>query len=190
MVSNAGVSAIDAVEGKAVWQHDWPFEGYRVLQPLMLDATTMLIGTGMGSGTRRPDLKPGGDGVTAEEQWTSRDMKPDFNDFVAHQGYLYGFDQALFACIDLATGQRQWKKGRYGKGQVLLLPEQSQLLVLTETGGIVLLRATPTRLEELARSPAIQGKTWNHPVLVGNRLYVRNDQQAACLEMPIREAAN
>jgi outer membrane protein assembly factor BamB len=189
MLTNAGISAIDAAQGKTLWEHAWPFEGYRVLQPLVVDAASLLLGTGMGSGTRRIRLAADGHALGAEELWTSRDMKPDFNDFVAHKGYLYGFDQAIFACVDLSTGQRQWKKGRYGKGQVLLLPEQDQLLVLSETGAIVLLRASPQDLEELGQHPVIEGKTWNHPVLVGNRLYARNGEQAACVELPVRNAS-
>jgi outer membrane protein assembly factor BamB len=184
MLTNAGLTALEPAGGKVVWEHAWLFEGYRVLQPLLVDPSSLLLGTGMGTGTRRISVTVAGDAVSADEQWTTRSMKPDFNDFVAHKGYLYGFDQAIFACIDLATGKQQWKKGRYGKGQVLLLPEADQLLILSETGAVVLLRASPKNLEELAQWQAIEGKTWNHPVLAGNRLYVRNGEQAACFELP------
>ena len=112
-------------------------------------------------------------------------MKPSYNDYVAHKGYLYGFDNTIFACVDLETGDRMWKKGRYGNGQVLLLPAADQLLVTSETGDLVLLRATPEKLEELTRWKVLEGKTWNHPVLVGNRLYVRIGEEAACFEMPL-----
>ncbi len=110
---------------------------------------------------------------------------PDFNDSVAHAGYLYGFDKNIFACMDIATGKRKWKRGRYGNGQVLLLPDADQLLVISESGELVLVRATPEKLVELARFRVFEGRTWNHPVLVGNRLYVRNGEEAACFEVPI-----
>jgi hypothetical protein len=116
-------------------------------------------------------------------------MRPDFNDSVAHDGYLYGFDNNIFSCLEIATGKRKWKKGRYGNGQVLLLPDAEQLLVISEAGELVLLRATPKKLVELARYQALNGRTWNHPVLVGNRLYVRNDKKAACFEVPIVQAS-
>jgi hypothetical protein len=140
---------------------------------------------GMDVGARRINLTLHGDHVHSEELWTSRALKPGYNDWVVHQGYVYGFDQDIFACIDLKTGERQWKKGRYGAGQVLLLPERNQLLVLSEKGDLVLLRATPDELDELTRHEGLEGKTWNHPVLVGNRLYVRNAEEAACFEMPL-----
>jgi outer membrane protein assembly factor BamB len=113
-------------------------------------------------------------------------MKPDFNDFVEYQGNLYGFDGSIFGSVSMATGKRHWKKGRYGNGQVLLLSDSGQLLLTSETGELALLRADPKSLVELAKFPAIEGKTWNHSVLVGNRIYIRNAEQAACYELQVR----
>ena len=112
-------------------------------------------------------------------------MKPDFNDFVVHKGFLYGFDNNIFACVDLRDGKRKWKRGRYGNGQVLLLPGADQLLVISEQGELILVRATPDKPTELARYDALSGRTWNHPVVVGDRLYVRNSEEAACFELAI-----
>ena len=125
------------------------------------------------------------DAWKAEEVWTSRNLKPDFNDFVVFEGHAYGFDSNIFSCIDLETGQRNWKGGRYGKGQVLLQSESGLLIVMGEQGEVVLLKADPKSLTELSRFQAISGKTWNHPVLIGDRLYVRNAQEAACYQLPM-----
>lgn len=187
MLTNTGLNAIDPASGKNAWMYEWKYNGYRTLQPLVVDDSSILLGTGMGTGTRRIDLTLASAGPEPEikDRWTSLEMKPDFNDYVAHKGYLYGFDHNIFACVDLETGKRLWKKGRYGNGQVLLLPEADQLLVLTETGDVVVLRANPKELEELARKKVLSDKTWNHPVLVRNRLYVRNGEEAVCLEVPL-----
>lgn len=183
MLTNLGLQFLSPETGKEIWDYKWKFENYRCLQPLVLDHA-VLVATGMGTGTRRVDVSHKDSMWGFHDDWTSTDMKCDFNDFVEHKGMLYGFDNEIFGCIDLATGKRQWKKGRYGKGQVLLLPDADQLLVLSEQGDIVLLRATPKKWEELAQCKGIQGKTWNHPVLVGNHLYIRNAEEAACYEMP------
>jgi len=184
MLTNKGITFVDPADGKMLGKHDWEYDGYRVLQPLVLEDSSVLLGSGMGAGTRRIEVRWDGEQFAIKTDWTARRMSPDFNDYVAHKGYLYGFDRNIFACVDLATGERKWKKGRYGHGQVLLLPSGDQLLVLSEDGELILLRATPKNLVELTRFQVLKGRTWNHPVLAGNRLYVRNGEEAACFEVP------
>ena len=182
-LTNNELTIVDPADGRLVGEHVWEYEGYRVVQPLVLGPSSVLMGTAMGGGTRRLDLTAEGEEITAVERWTSRRINPYFNDYVAHKGYLYGFDNNIFACVDLENGERQWKKGRYGNGQVLLLPEADQLLVMSEDGELVLLRATPERHAELARHRVLTGRSWNHPVVVGSRVYVRNAEEAACFEL-------
>ena len=185
LVSDSGLSLHDPADGSVAWRHDWPHNSYRVLQPLVVGGSTLLMSTDF-SGTRRLDLRREGGGLVADVRWTSRAMKSGFNDYVAHQGFLYGLDPNILACVDLETGERRWKGGRYGNGQLLLLPDADQvLLVLAETGDIVLLRANPERLEEITRFKVLEGKTWNDPALVGDRLYVRNVEEAVALAMPL-----
>jgi outer membrane protein assembly factor BamB len=185
MLDNSGISAIDPATGQPGWTYEWKFENYRAIQPLVVDATGLLLGTGMGMGTRRIEIKAAKAGVEFAERWTSLDMKPDFNDYVAYQGYLYGLDHNILCCVDLATGKRKWKNGRYGNGQLLLLPDAGQLLVLSEEGDLVLVRANPEKLDEVAGQKVLEGKTWNHAALVGNRIYLRNAEEAAGYELPL-----
>jgi outer membrane protein assembly factor BamB len=143
-----------------------------------------LIPTGLGTGTRLIQLSENDQGAwDAQEKWTSLKLKPDFNDLVVHQGFIYGFDVGIFTCINLETGQTQWKKGRYGKGQVILAADSGSLIVVTETGDVKLLAANPNEFQELGSVPAMSAKTWNHPVLVGDRLLVRNAEEAVCYQL-------
>jgi hypothetical protein len=138
---------------------------------------------GDGNHMRRIAVTHGASGWTSEERWASTGLKPNFNDFVVHEGHAFGFDGSILSCVDLADGKRNWKGGRYGHGQLVLLADQGVLLVLSEQGELALVRATPDEFTELARLPAITGKTWNHPVLVGDVLLVRNGEEMVALRL-------
>lgn len=185
MLTNAGIDFIDPVAGGIKLAYDWNIHSsHRSLQPRAVGDDLLLIPSDQATGTRLIRVQHEGDALTAEEVWTSRSLKPDFNDLVTFEGHAYGFDGTIFASIDLETGERNWKGGRYGKGQVLLMRDQGLLLVAAERGQLALLKATPESHQELAIFDALEDKTWNHPVVVGDRLYMRNSTEAAGYRLP------
>lgn len=187
-MTNVGLQFLNPVDGALIRNHEWSSDNYRAIQPLVV-GDSVFIATSLGMGTRRitATKTEATEGDTKSwsitEDWTSLDIKPDFNDYVLYDGNLYGFDGSIFVCVDASTGNRLWKKGRYGNGQVILLSKNGQLLVTTETGEVVLVQASPKQLVEMGKFDAIQGKTWNHSVLIGNRLYIRNGQEVACYDL-------
>jgi len=185
LLSDTGAQFWD-MTGKSVLDYSWPHSGYRALQPQIIDGDKLLIATGMGAGTRLVQLRNDDGKISGEEIWTSRDLKPDFNDVLVHKGYIYGFDNRIFTCIDLSNGKRKWKGGRYEKGQALLCTDSDLIIVVSETGGLFLLRANPEKHEELAQVPAMSDKTWNHPVLIGDRLFLRNATEAVAYQLPVK----
>lgn len=183
LLSDSGLSAVDLATGKVAWEFASPSSGiWRVVQPRQLDASTLLVGS-EDLGLTRLALSHEGKAWSASEKYKSKAIRPAYNDFVVTGGNVYGFDEAIFCCVDAETGKRRWKSGRYGHGQVLLLADQSLLVVLTESGEVVLLKASPDKHEEISRFQAIEGKTWNHPVIARDRLFVRNDLEMACFEL-------
>ncbi len=195
LVNGPGVIGVAPSDGTVLWEHEWP--GDSILQPAVLAGGDLLIGSGSGLaantgmvrvtvGHAPPDSARGGrGGWNVKERWTSAGLKPYFNDFVVHNGHAFGFDGSILACIDIEDGTRQWKGGRYGHGQLVLLADQNLLLVLSEDGELALVSATPDKFTEIARVPALEGKTWNHPVLIGDMLLVRNGEEMAAFRVPL-----
>jgi outer membrane protein assembly factor BamB len=187
LLNGAGAKGVSLADGALLWKHSWPGDG--IVQPGVSESGEILVGagTGMGSnakiGISAVSVTKGSGEWSVEERWTTSGLKPYFNDFVVHSGHAYGFDGAILSCISLQDGKRKWKGGRYGQGQMLLLADQDLLLVLGEQGDLALVAAKPGGFTELARVPAIQGKTWNHPVLVGNVLLVRNAEEMAAFRL-------
>jgi outer membrane protein assembly factor BamB len=185
IAADAGLEALHPTEGKVLWRHDWSTEQIpRCVQPAVTGEGTVLLGTGMTGGERCLEVSYTGDSwKEPAEVWTSKALKAYYNDRVVHKGHVYGFDGNMFTCISLADGKSRWRGGRYGNGQVLLLPDQDLLLVLSEKGEVVLVAADPEKHRELGRFQAIDGKTWNHPVIAHGKLFVRNGEEAACYEL-------
>ena len=98
-----------------------------------------------------------------------------------HNGYLYGLDEGILACLDSRTGEQKWKGGRYGYGQLLLAGDH--LILITEQGELVLLKAAPEGHTEMARFEAIDGKTWNNPSISNGILLVRNTTEMAAFRL-------
>jgi hypothetical protein len=181
--NKAGLISVNPDDGTLLWEHAW--EGYPIVQPALIADGEILISVDEKSGVRRIAVVHGSDGWRVEERWTSSRLKPYFNDSVIHNGHAYGFDGPFLVCIAVKNGERMWKGGRYGRGQFVLLAEQNLLLVLSEQGELALVKATPEQFTELARFSAIVGKTWNHPVLVGDILLVRNAQEMAAFQLTL-----
>jgi outer membrane protein assembly factor BamB len=185
-LNNAGATGVTPTDGKVLWKHPWP--GVIILQPaLTADGGVLIAASDMagGIGVRRLAVANGPGGWTAEQVWTSNGLKPYFNDFVVYGGHAFGFDGGILACIDLHDGKRKWKGGRYGHGQLLLLSDQDLLLVLSEDGELALVAAASGQFTEIARFPAMEGKTWNHPALAGGILLVRNGREMVAFRLPL-----
>ncbi len=181
LLRSTGMMSVSLTDGKLLWEHAW--EGVPIVQPAVASNGDLLISVSESSGLRRLSVGQGSNGWTTQERWTSEDINPWFNDFVVHKGHAFGFDGSSLVCVNLDDGKLKWRGKRYGYGQLVLLPEQDVLLVLSEQGELALAKATADQFTELAHFPALQGKTWNHPVLVGNVLLVRNDHEMAAFRL-------
>lgn len=183
-ISDYGIEAFEPATGKLLWEDKWELKNNpRVAQPCIEDFYTLVAGTGQGKGARKIKVVKEGETFVPKIIWTSEGFRPYFNDYVFHDGYLYGFDGNRFACLDMTTGFLRWTGERLG-GQILALNAIDTLLLLTEEGEVRLVAAYPARIEIKASLKALSSKTWNHPVVSRNKLLVRNDREAVCYELP------
>lgn len=186
-LSDNGLTAVDPTTGAILWTGGAAMPGApRCVQAHVVGETQVVAGTLDGPGVASIDVIQEANTWKVAPRWATKAMQPEFPDFVVHEGHAFGLDNGILCCIDLATGKRTWRGGRYGRGQVVLLADQSVLLVLSETGEAVLLAANPRQHEELGRFQALDGKTWNHPVIAQGRLYARNAEEMACYELRVR----
>jgi outer membrane protein assembly factor BamB len=184
MVSDFGIQSFAPDTGTVLWEHHWKIEtNPRCIQPIVLEQDHVIFGATGNSGTRLLKITKQDDQWQAEEQWTSKEFRPYFNDGAYHKGHYYGFDGERICCLDVKTGKRIWRGERYS-GQLLLLQDMDMLLILSEKGDVVLVSANSSQFNEVARFKALSGKTWNHPLISRGRLYVRNAEEAACFDLP------
>jgi len=181
LLNSNGAISVSLADGKLLWEHKW--EGVPIVQPGVAPNGDLLVSVSESSGLRRLAVAQASGGWTVQERWTSEDIYPWFNDFVVHKGYAFGFNGSSLVCVNLEDGKLKWKGKRYGYGQLILLPDDDVLLIVSEQGEIALAKAAPDQFTELAHFPALEGKTWNHPVLVGNVLLVRNDHEMAAFRL-------
>ena len=184
--NSRGVAAHKIDSGQILWKADWERGGSHITMPIVLPNGRVLISSGYGVGSELLQVEhdSAGDWSTTRV-WKSNQLKSKFANMIVRDGYIYGLDDGVMTCLELATGDRQWKKGRYGHGQMILVDDL--LLVMSEQGDLVLLDPVPDEHRELTRFSIFRGKTWNPPALAGRLLLVRTDSEAACFRLPAAE---
>jgi len=185
--NKGGVAGHDVEDGSILWEYPWTRSTGtpRVAIPVQISDNRFVISSGYGAGASMFEVQKTENGYEAEELWKSLHLKSKFNNFVFRDGYLYGLDDGMLTCIEVATGRRTWKEGRYGHGQLLL--GDDWLLLMAENGEAILLEPNPEGPEILGAFAALAGKSWNPPALVGPLLLVRNHLEVACYRLPLEE---
>lgn len=182
IVSASRVVGVAPEDGALLWSHPWDTSmGINVSQPIVVSSNRFFISSGYGKGAALLEIGGSGKSFTARTIWENTNMKNKFNTSVVYQGHAYGLDEGILTCVDVNTGERKWKGGRYGYGQVLLA--SGHLIVMGENGELILVKATPQQHTEVARFQAIQGKSWNYPAIAGGRLLVRNATEMAAFNI-------
>jgi outer membrane protein assembly factor BamB len=191
-----GIAGYAANGQGELWRQKWETQqGINVTQPVVLNMPSVFISSGYGVGGAILGVGAWGgpDGLQQKGKWAvwfhwgengNKKLRCKFSSPVLRQGDLYGLDEGVLVCLDTRTGDRKWKgdrSGRYGHGQLLLADDL--LVILSESGELALVEATPDEFRELGRIQALDGKTWNCPALANGKAYVRNHQEMACYDL-------
>ena len=119
LMRGARTTSVSPADGTMLWEHRW-VPNASILQPARTSNGDILIVAGdamAGIGMRRIAVKREAGSWTTEERWTSRSLKPFYNDFVVHEGHAFGFDGSILACIDLADGPASGKAAATAMGR-------------------------------------------------------------------------
>jgi outer membrane protein assembly factor BamB len=182
-INAASVTAHDPGDGRILWRFDWPGSMPKNIQPIPVGDDRLLISAGYGLGTTLLKLQSDAGLLSVSPLWNSRHLKPKLSNNVIHGNFVFGLDDpGVLTCLDLSTGKRMWRDGSYGFGQVLAVDDL--ILVECESGQIALVEARSDALHELGRFTAFKSRTWSGPALAGHTLLVRNDEEAACFNLP------
>jgi len=191
IVNEARLVAHRLADGEILWSFDWPGSSdgdANTSQPVAVGGDRVFLSKGYGQGSALIAVSKNGEGsFSVQTLWRERArMKTKLTNVVVQDGYVYGLSGGILECIALETGAREWKRGRYGHGQIMLVGDV--LLIVAEMGNVVAVAATPEAHRQLGSFKALEAKTWNNPALArGKYLLVRNHREAACYELPLRE---
>ena len=182
VVSATRLMGLSLDRREVLWEFPWKTDhDASAAQPIVIGDRRVFYSSGYGTGAAVIELTETGGRFAVRELWRNIRMKNRQSSSVLHDGFIYGLDEGILACLDAATGELKWKGGRYKHGQLLLAG--NHLVVITEEGELVLVAASPEKLQELARVPAIEGETWNVPALANGILLVRNTEEMAAFDL-------
>jgi outer membrane protein assembly factor BamB len=167
-------------DGKPVWSQDWP-RGETSAMPLFVPPDSIFGSGAEGVGSQLFRIVEV-DGMPAVQQrWKSDQMRIHFNAGVKNGEHIYAFDNATLKCIAVEDASTAWVKRGLGKGS--LIQADGRLYVLSDSGKLVLVEATPQEYREKGSVQALEGKTWTAPTLSGGKLYLRNHSEMVAYDV-------
>ncbi len=182
LVTATRIVGLETTKGAPLWEFPWvTMYDVNAAQPLVIGENRVFMSSAYDHGAAVIEVDVNGATGTARQIWKNNRMKNQFTSSVYLDGYVYGLDESILACVRASDGNLQWKGGRYGYGQIVLA--SGHIIVMTEDGDMALVRATPEKHDEVARFPVLDGKTWNHPAFSDGRLLVRNLKEMAMFDL-------
>lgn len=173
------VDGYDIETGEVLWSFPIGNPQGNCASPLIY-GNSVITSSGYGYGTHRIAITKTEEGFSAKEMWFSRKLKAKFANMVIKNQCLYGLNDGRMVCLDLQDGSARWRGTNFGHGQLLGVGDH--LIVQTENGPLKIIELNPEKETIVTEFDALEHRTWNHPVLAGKILLVRNDREAIAFE--------
>ncbi len=183
--TRTGLVGLDPASGEVRFENRWRSRlgaSVNAATPLVVgDRVFISASYGTGAALLRVD------GGTLAEEWSGDDsMTNHYATAVIHDGVLYGYHgrqeySPSLRAVDLRTGAVRWSEDRFGAGTVTVAGDL--LVVLRESGELMLAEATPEALRPLARARILPGVVRAYPALADGRLYARNTDTLVAVDL-------
>lgn len=178
MFNGTGLFIRQVSDGKEIARYPWK-TNYDInpTTPIVF-GNRIFISSGYGHGGASVRLTEG----SLSKMWESKEIRTKMNSCVLWQGHLYGFDESQLKCLEFASGAVKWKQTGLGMGGLTMA--DGKLIVLSESGDLVIAEANPVSYKELARTHVLSKTCWTCPVLADGKIYCRNSAgDIACVDV-------
>ncbi len=174
---------VDVATGQERWRQRWLTTFGCNAADAIVSAGQVLLSSGYNRGAAL--LEPAADDVAVV--WKNKDLQNQLSTSLLIDGYVYGIHGNLanggeLRCVDWKTGEVQWSDNRVAYGAIAAT--RQHLILLSDSGELRILEASPTKPLLWHRMPLLNGKCWTTPVLSQHRLYCRSASGTlACLDL-------
>lgn len=180
--NQTGLVILDRKTGAEKMVQDWENRAnVNAAAPIVI-GQKVFISSGYNRGCAMLDLS----GEAPNVVWENKEMRNHMAQSILHEGYLYGFDEAVFKCLDL-DGNVKWQQRGLGKGANILA--DGKLVLLSDKGELIFVEPNPTEYRELSRTKVLDdGVYWTYPTLANGYIYCRNSLgNIVCLDHRSRQ---
>ena len=175
--TDKNIVSIAVADGRLLWQVPTPTQRrfFNSATPIM-DGQTVIY-TGQGLGTRAVMVQKQGNGFNVKELWSNEELGTAYNTPVLKDGLLFGLsNRGRLYCMNAGTGQIVWTDETSHKNFGALLDAGSVILSLSSDSELIVFKPSGKEYEELAQIKVADTPVYAHPVIAGNKIYVKDEE--------------
>lgn len=180
------ITGVDPNNGELLWSHphvtNW---GLNISTPIWGNDNLLFVSSAYSGGSRLLKLQQSGGKTTVTELWFNNRMRVHHGTAIRIGDYVYGssgdFGPAFFAGVNVKTGEIAFQDRSFPKANFVLA--DGKLIILDEDGNLALATVSPAGLKVISKVSVLKNLAWTVPTLVGTKLYVRDRQTIAALDL-------